>query len=403
MFFVKFWGVRGSVACCSPSHIRYGGNTSCVEVGVGEHRFVLDAGTGIRALSKVFREDDVRTIYLLLSHTHWDHINGFPFFRPAYDKNRRMHIYAGHLKRQNLSIQGVLCQQMREPVFPVPLDAMKAIVECEDFDAGDAFSLFPGVRVRTQPLNHPNGATGYRIEYGGKSVCYVTDTEHIPGRTDENILKLIEGADLVIYDSTYTEDEFSRHVGWGHSTWNEGLRLCRLAGARQFAIFHHDPDHDDAAMDRIAAQARAAAANTIITREGMTILLDGAGSNVAATPLSSPTAERVEREQRSTDRRKAACSREEVAQRLRVLSQPLRTRWGIRIVGFFGSCARGEMEPESDVDLLVDFDRPLGFELSDAIGEIEAALGRTVDIASRKWLRPRLRAAIAEELVYVDT
>ena len=402
MFFVKFWGVRGSIACCSPSHIRYGGNTSCVEVGVGEHRFILDAGTGIRALSKVFREDDVRTIYLLLSHTHWDHINGFPFFRPAYDKNRRMHIYAGHLKRQGLSIQGVLCQQMREPVFPVPLDAMKAIVECEDFDAGEAFSLFPGVRVRTQPLNHPNGATGYRIEYGGKAVCYVTDTEHIPGRTDENIVKLIEGADLVIYDSTYTEDEFPGHVGWGHSTWNEGLRLCRLAGARQLAIFHHDPDHDDTAMDRIAAQARAAAANTIVTRECMTIVLDGAGNNVSAAHLSSSCETRAETEQHRTNLRKAACSREEVAERLRGLAQPLRMRWGIRIVGFFGSCARGEMEPESDIDLLVDFDRPLGLELTDAIGEIEAALGRPIDIASRKWLRPRLRAAIAEELVYVD-
>jgi len=295
MFFVKFWGVRGSIACCSPRHVRYGGNTSCVEVGVGEHRFVLDAGTGIRSLSKVFREDDVRTIYLLLSHTHWDHINGFPFFRPAYDRNRRMHIYAGHLKSQGLSIEGVLCQQMREPVFPVPLDAMKAIVEFEDFESGESFQLFPGVRVRTRPLNHPNGATGYRIEYNGKAVCYVTDTEHLPGQTDENILKLIEGADLVIYDSTYTEEEFTHHAGWGHSTWNEGLRLCQLAGARQLAIFHHDPDHDDAMMDKIAAEARAARANTLVTRECMTLIIDEAGSG-SATERSSSCEIRNERE-----------------------------------------------------------------------------------------------------------
>ena len=127
---------------------------------------------------------DVRTIYLLLSHTHWDHINGLPFFRPAYDPRRRMHILAGHLKDQGLSIEGVLNQQMREPVFPVPLDAMKAIVECEDFEAGDAFELFPGVRLRTAALNHPNGATGYRIEHAGKSVCYITDTEHVPGQPE---------------------------------------------------------------------------------------------------------------------------------------------------------------------------------------------------------------------------
>jgi phosphoribosyl 1,2-cyclic phosphodiesterase len=274
MFFVKFWGVRGSIACPSPDHVRYGGNTSCVEVGAGDYRFVLDAGTGIRALGKTFLQSDIRTIYLLLSHTHWDHINGLPFFSPAYDPRRRMHILAGHLKDQALSIEGVLDHQMREPVFPVPLDAMKAIVEFEDFNAGDAFQLFSGVRVRTAPLNHPNGATGYRIEHGGRSACYVTDTEHVPGQTDERILQLIDGADLVIYDSTYTDDEFANHVGWGHSTWNEGVRLCRMAGAKQLAIFHHDPDHDDSAMDRIEAEAQAAWSGTIIARECMTLRLD---------------------------------------------------------------------------------------------------------------------------------
>lgn len=274
MFYVRFWGVRGSIACSSPDHVKYGGNTSCVEVGVGAHRFILDAGTGIRSLSKVFREDDVRTIMLLLSHTHWDHITGLPFFRPAYDPNRRMHIFAGHLKSQGLSIQRVLDHQMTEPVFPVPLEAMKAIVECEDFDAGDSFELFSDVRVRTAPLNHPNRATGYRIEHAGKVACYVTDTEHVPGRPDENILSLIAGADLVIYDSTYTDAEFPAHIGWGHSTWEEGVRLCRMAGAKQLAIFHHDPDHEDDAMDRIAEEAQAMWSGTVVTSQCMTIRLD---------------------------------------------------------------------------------------------------------------------------------
>jgi phosphoribosyl 1,2-cyclic phosphodiesterase len=274
MFFVKFWGVRGSIACPSPDHVRFGGNTSCVEVGAGDHRFILDAGTGIRALGNRFLKSDVRTIYLLLSHTHWDHINGLPFFRPAYDPGRRMHILAGHLKDQGLSIEGVLNQQMREPVFPVPLDAMKAIVECEDFEAGDAFELFPGVRLRTAALNHPNGATGYRIEHAGKSACYITDTEHVPGQPDERVLRLIEGADLVIYDSTYTEAEFADHVGWGHSTWNEGMRLCQIAGAKQLATFHHDPDHEDGMMDRIEAEAQAAWSTIVVTRECMTLRLD---------------------------------------------------------------------------------------------------------------------------------
>jgi phosphoribosyl 1,2-cyclic phosphodiesterase len=275
MFFVKFWGVRGSIACASPGYVKYGGNTSCVEVVAGARRFILDAGTGIRALGKEILERDVRETHLLLSHTHWDHINGLPFFRPAYDDRRSLHILAGHLKADGLSIQGVLCQQMREPVFPVPLEAMKAIVECEDFNAGESFELFPDVRLRTAPLNHPSGATGYRIEHAGKSACYVTDTEHVPDAPNQDILRLIDGADLVIYDSTYTEKEFPEHRGWGHSTWVEGMRLCRMAGAKRLAIFHHDPDHEDADMDCIAADADAAwPGGTIVTREGMVLRLD---------------------------------------------------------------------------------------------------------------------------------
>lgn len=272
MFAIQFWGVRGSIACPSPRHIRYGGNTSCVEVVAGDARFILDAGTGIRPLGKEFLQEDVRTITLLLTHTHWDHINGLPFFRPAYDPNRRMHVFAGHLKNQG-GVEKVLSQQMHEPVFPVPLEAMRAIVECEDFNAGESFTLNGSVKIRTAALNHPNGATGYRIEYDGRSACYVTDTEHTPGRPDENILALIEGADLVIYDSTYTDAEFPSHAGWGHSTWQEGVRLCRQAGARNLAIFHHEPDHEDDFMDAIAEEARSVWDATFVAREGMVVNL----------------------------------------------------------------------------------------------------------------------------------
>lgn len=273
MFSVKFWGVRGSIAVSSPDHIRYGGNTSCIEVRVGDHRFLLDAGTGIRCVSKEFLQRDVRTTHLLLTHTHWDHINGLPFFRVAYDPNRRVHIMAGHLKDHG-GIQSFLSAQMVHPFFPVPLEAMKAIVDFEDFDAGSSFRLCPHVNVVTAPLNHPNGATGYRIEYGGKAACYVTDTEHVPGQPDQNILGLIEGADLVIYDSTYTEEEFRDHVSWGHSTWTEGMRLCRAAGVKKLAIFHHDPDHDDVFMDGIQTEAAAAWSGNVVAQEGMIIHLD---------------------------------------------------------------------------------------------------------------------------------
>ena len=269
---IRFWGVRGSIACASPEHMKYGGNTSCIEVQAGDHCFVLDAGTGIRNFGNVIFERDIRNIHLLLTHTHWDHINGFPFLTPAYDPKRTITIHAGHLKDQG-GVEGILSMQMHNPMFPVPLDAMQANLTFEDFEAGDSFKLYDDVKIRTAPLNHPNGATGYRVEHGGKSVVYITDTEHVPDQPDQNILGLIEGADMVIYDSTYTEEEFPEKIGWGHSTWNEGMRLCKAANVKQLAIFHHDPDHTDDIMDKIAEQSKAEWDQSFITREGMELTI----------------------------------------------------------------------------------------------------------------------------------
>lgn len=269
---IRFWGVRGSIACASPEHMKYGGNTSCIEVQAGDHCFVLDAGTGIRNFGNVIFERDIRNIHLLLTHTHWDHINGFPFLTPAYDPKRTITIHAGHLKDQG-GVEGILSMQMHNPMFPVPLDAMQANLTFEDFEAGDSYKLYDDVKIRTTPLNHPNGATGYRVEHGGKSVVYITDTEHVPDQPDQNILGLIEGADMVIYDSTYTEEEFPEKIGWGHSTWNEGMRLCKAANVKQLAIFHHDPDHTDDIMDKIAEQSKAEWDQSFITREGMELTI----------------------------------------------------------------------------------------------------------------------------------
>jgi phosphoribosyl 1,2-cyclic phosphodiesterase len=271
-FWVKFWGVRGSIACPSPKHMVYGGNTSCLEVGAGDQRIILDAGTGIRELGRAWLQEDVRRGRLLLTHTHWDHINGFPFFGPAFLADREFTIMAGHLGEAG-GVRDVLAGQMAAPNFPVPMDALHAILTFEDFKAGDSFSIGEGLRVRTAPLNHPNGATGYRLEFGGKAFCYVTDTEHVPGSPDENVLALIEGADLVIYDSTYTDEEYPKHVGWGHSTWQEGVRLCRAADVRRLMIFHHDPDHDDAFMRGVEAEARATWSGADVAREGVRIQL----------------------------------------------------------------------------------------------------------------------------------
>lgn len=269
-FMMRFWGVRGSIACPSPQFMTYGGNTSCVEIHAGDLRVILDGGTGIRGLGRSLLREDVRGAVILFSHTHWDHINGVPFFEPAYRAGRTFRILGGHLSDSG-GIRAALAGQMTQPMFPVPLDIMKAELVFEDFRAGDRFSLDGGVTVRTTPLNHPNGATGYRLERAGRSVCYVTDHEHVPGRPDDGVLALIEGADVVIYDSTYNEDTYPEHAGWGHSTWEEGVRLCRKAGARKLLIFHHDPDNDDERMADIEARAQRVWEGAQVAREGMSV------------------------------------------------------------------------------------------------------------------------------------
>ena len=271
-FKVKFWGVRGSIACPSPKHVAFGGNTSCVEVTAGGQRMIFDAGTGIRNVGHWFMRKNVSRAHLLQSHTHWDHINGFPFFGPAFSEEFEFTIMAGHAQEVG-GIKKIMAGQMAQPVFPVPLEELRSKLIFEDFTAGDTFKIGPSVNVRTAPLNHPGRATAYRIEYKGKAVCYVTDTEHVPGKPDQNILGLIEGADLVIYDCTYTDDEFEAKVGWGHSTWQEDVRLCQAANVRNLAIYHHDPDHEDLFMERLEADARLMWPGAIVARENMRINL----------------------------------------------------------------------------------------------------------------------------------
>jgi phosphoribosyl 1,2-cyclic phosphodiesterase len=272
-FFVRFWGVRGSIACPGAKTMRYGGNTACLEIGCGDRMLIFDAGTGLHALGSDLSANrgivggDLK-YDLFFTHTHFDHICGFPFFQPAFDPSNKLRIWAGHLLPER-TIREVLIYLMMDPLFPIPIDTMRAKLDFEDFEAGKI--LYPGddISIRTAPLNHPNGATGYRIDYGGRSICYVTDTEHVVGEPDQNILGLIEGADYFIYDSTYSDDEFAEHKGWGHSTWQEGARLADQAGVGTFVVFHHDPDHDDAHMDTVTEAVEAVRPGSIVAREDM--------------------------------------------------------------------------------------------------------------------------------------
>lgn len=273
---VRFWGVRGSISCPGVEYARYGGNTSCLEVTAGGRRLIFDAGSGIRTLGvELARQPSDIDIYF--THTHLDHLSGLTFFAPLFDQRSSVRMWAGHLEAP-YTLKKVIGHLMQAPLYPVSLDVFQARVEFKEFRSGDALSC-GAIGIRTAPLNHPNGATGYRVDHLGKSICYVTDTEHHEGRRDKTIIDLCRGADVMIYDSSYTDEEYPRYRGWGHSTWQEGVRLADAAGVGTLVIFHHDPSHDDAFMDGVARDAAALrpgnAANglprTVVAHEGLTL------------------------------------------------------------------------------------------------------------------------------------
>lgn len=267
---LKFWGTRGSVPCSGAPYLRYGGNTACVEVRCGDHLIVLDGGTGIRDFGETLIDTQPGHIDVLLSHCHFDHICGLPFFAPLHMDGMSLSLWAGHFEN-GMTTEAMLSSFMQPPFFPVTPSVFTATIEYCDFRAGDTLALQEDISVRTVPLDHPQGATGYRIDHAGTSVCYLTDTESGSSVVASSLIEIARGTDVLIMDSMFTDDELNACVGWGHTSWRQAVEIAEAAGAGTLVLFHHHPLHDDTHMDDIADQASAMRPGTVVAREHMTL------------------------------------------------------------------------------------------------------------------------------------
>jgi len=271
---ITFYGVRGSIASPGPETAGVGGNTSCVEVICGNERIIVDAGTGLRKLGDRMMSEGALEATMLLSHQHWDHIQGIPFFVPAYVPSAKLKVFGG--VNGVMSLRDTLAHQMTAPVFPVRLDELGAQIDLCEVRSGESFAI-GNARVKAIKVNHPGGCFAYRIDYEGRSVVYATDTEHY-ACVDPALKALAAGADVLIYDSQYTPEEYRgdsgrSKVGWGHSTYVAGAELARSAGVGQYVLYHHDPSRNDAKVAEIELKAQALFAQSVAAREGMQISL----------------------------------------------------------------------------------------------------------------------------------
>ncbi len=258
-FTLKFWGVRGSIATPGPDTVKYGGNTACTEVRCGDHLLILDAGTGIRLLGlSLLKEFQQRPIkgHIFIGHTHVDHIQGFPFFAPAFVPGNEFTIYSLHGAEKPL--EKVFRGQMDNDYFPVPLTEMKANMEFRELQSEVNLGE---IQISYMFLNHPGLAIGFRITYAGRSLVYISDHENYgrlspgmpgPNPLDQEIARFALNADLLISEAQYTEEEYAQKKGWGHSTFLDALERAAEAKVKRLAIFHHDPSHDDAFLDQIS-------------------------------------------------------------------------------------------------------------------------------------------------------
>ncbi len=268
---VTFWGTRGSIPVSGPRYTEFGGNTPCVSVKLtSTHDIViLDSGSGIRELGlELMRTigEHSGNLHLFLTHAHWDHIQGFPFFVPAFVPSFSLDIYCSKDARD------ILSRQMSAPFFPVGLDAMGSTKRFHMLNGSGEVRVGNGC-IRNIPLPHPQESTAFRVEENGASLVFATDTEHSVNGVNEQLASLAKGTDLLIYDAQYTIEEYEKKRGWGHSTFTEAVRLAEVSGAKKLVLYSHDPTHDDVTLREIEQAAQEMFPNTVAARDGMTIRL----------------------------------------------------------------------------------------------------------------------------------
>jgi phosphoribosyl 1,2-cyclic phosphodiesterase len=264
---LTFWGVRGSIPTPVAENLGFGGNTACLTIRYADQPLLIfDAGSGIRALGNTLMdsvEHEQVGVHLFLTHFHWDHIQGIPYFAPIYRPNCGITVHSSVEPRD---VRRTLGGQMRPPYYPVAMPATEAALVYKRIET--AGTQIGDLLIRPFPLHHPNGATGYRIEAPHAVVVYATDHEHGDASRDATLRDYARDADILIYDAQYTPEEYEHRRGWGHSTWHEGAHLARAANVKQLILFHHDPTRTDRQLDQIVQEAQEEFENTLAAKEG---------------------------------------------------------------------------------------------------------------------------------------
>ncbi len=261
---LTFWGTRGSLPMNTPEHRIFGGNTSCVSVQSGSDQLVFDAGSGLIHLGSQLAQQGVTQVDICFSHFHSDHICGVPFFKPFFDPKCTVRLHSFGIAEATLF--DALTSYLSRPIFPISMDDFQARLEFVHHPDGEAVQI-GGIEVQALEMPHPGGAHALKAQAGGKSFVYATDTEHTVGQPNQSLIEFLRDADMAVYDCTFDDSEFEQRRGWGHSTWQEGLRLAKAAQVKKFGIFHHEPERSDAALTDIENRAQAILPQSFVTRD----------------------------------------------------------------------------------------------------------------------------------------